>query len=79
MKTIASLEDKKQLSAMVAELQSNYAVGHVLSAGRAAGPEGFEPADCEYGDRAASRCLTARTISTTVREARSCGISMSSM
>src|SRR5207244_10699374 len=27
MKTIASLQDKKQLSAMVAELQSKYAVG----------------------------------------------------
>ena len=27
MKTIASLEDKKQLPAMVAELQSQYAVG----------------------------------------------------
>src|SRR5260370_2390668 len=27
MKTIASLEDKKQLSAMVAELQTKYAVG----------------------------------------------------
>ncbi len=47
LKAIASLEDKKQLSAMVAALQTKYAVGTFYGLWRAAGPEGFEPADCE--------------------------------
>ncbi len=49
MKTIAALKDKKQLSAMVATLQTEYAVGTFYQTGRTAGPEGFEPADCEHG------------------------------
>ena len=52
--------------------------GYVLSAWRAAGPEGFEPADCEHGagwaDAAGSLVLPRRTI----RGARSSATSMSS-
>ena len=77
MKAIASLQDKKQLSAMVAELQNKYAVGTFYQTRRAAGPEGFEQSDRE--------CGTGRTYAAgplvlhrrRVREARSCATSMS--
>jgi putative endopeptidase len=78
MKTIASLQDKKQLSAMVAELQTKYAVGTFYQLGVQQDQKDSSQQIVNAG-RAALRCRTARTTSTTVREARSCGISMSSM
>ena len=64
LKAIAALQDKKDLSAMVAKCR-RYALGVFYTIRVRPGPEGLDQQIVNAG-RAASRCRTARTTSTTM-------------